>query len=267
MVNAVAGTLVSAALVFWLQTSAVRWEAQAPSTCMPDSCFCEADRGGGVRQPANTWSNLAYVFLGLLILGAGVRPGAANPFRSDPAHVWAYGLTAVALGLTSAWFHASLTFLGEWFDGMSMYLLVSLLVAHNLRRGGAVGRTGFLAAYGVLGVASGLFLAFSPVLRKESFGALVASLVVAEVWARRRSAALDGRWFAAAFASFIVAFGIWLLDYYRIVCSPGSLLQGHAVWHLLCAGTIGLLFLYYRGDTQGAPGASAPAAALETSKG
>jgi hypothetical protein len=32
------------------------------------------------------------------------------------------------------------------------------------------------------------------------------------------------------------------------LCDPDSLLQGHAVWHLLCAGTTGSIYLYHRSE-------------------
>jgi hypothetical protein len=241
-----AGTALAGGLLLWLQFSSVSWDAQRPATCMPSDCFCEAVRPGPMRQYADTWSNLAYVFVALLILAAETDPGSDNPLRADRAHIMVYGGITLALGLTSGWFHASLTFAGEWFDATSMFLLVCFVIAHNLRRGGAVGRAGFLAVFGALAVFSGLFLAYAKILRKETFAALILALVLTEVWARRRSAPLDSRWFGRALGVFLVSFGVWLLDQHHLVCSPYSLAQGHAVWHLLDAAVIGMLFVYYR---------------------
>ncbi len=249
-VAAAAGTLAAAALFFWLQVSPVDWSGQRQSTCFSEAhgCFCEADRGGPVRQPANVWSCLGFVFFGLLILGARTQRGADPAL--DPFFVQAYGWVILILGLTSAWFHASLTFFGEWADGSSMHLLASLLIAHNLRRGGALDRRGFLRFFLALSAVNLVWLAVSPVLRKESFGALLFVVVFAEMWARRRTPPLNGRLFEAALATFAASYGIWLLDAFGKVCSPHSLLQGHAAWHVLDALAAWLLFLYYRSLTK-----------------
>jgi hypothetical protein len=45
-----------------------------------------------------------------------------------------------------------------------------------------------------------------------------------------------------------VAFTIWNLDQHGLVCSPQSLIQGHAVWHLLGATSLWCTFLYYRSE-------------------
>ncbi|MEW5717982.1 MAG: hypothetical protein AB1817_05090 [Chloroflexota bacterium] len=43
---------------------------------MPNNCFCEALCDGFIRQPINTYSNLAYILVGLLILAGARRLGA-----------------------------------------------------------------------------------------------------------------------------------------------------------------------------------------------
>jgi hypothetical protein len=53
-------------------------------------------------------------------------------------------------------------------------------------------------------------------------------------------------------AALALAFGIWILDLSHIVCAPHSLLQGHAVWHLLCAASGGFVYVYYRSEREAA---------------
>ena len=248
-VAALVGLAVSLIFLVGLQRSSVRWEAEPPSTCMPDDCFCEQDAGGPIRQPSNTWSCFGFVMVGFALMALGTEKGSANPFRSDPAYPLTYGFIVIWLGLASMWFHASLTFRGEWADGMAMYLVPSFFLAHNLRRGRAIPPRGFVPVFALLAAASGWSLATISVFRKQSFALLVFAFIVSELWVRRRSKTSgDQRLFSAAFFSFLVAFAIWQLDYHRIVCSPASLLQGHAVWHLLCAVSVGFLFLYYRSE-------------------
>ena len=44
------------------------WYSLQPATCMPDHCFCEEVKNGLIRQPVNTWSNLAFIFTGILTM-------------------------------------------------------------------------------------------------------------------------------------------------------------------------------------------------------
>jgi hypothetical protein len=43
----------------------------------------------------------------------------------------------------------------------------------------------------------------------------------------------------------VLAFVIWILDRERVLCAPESLLQGHAVWHILGAIAAVCLFRSY----------------------
>lgn len=232
---AFAATAATAGWLFWLQAQPLRWDLERPATCMPDACFCEGIRDAPIRQPSNTWSCLVYVFAGGFILG----------LRGRGANGAAFGLLLVFLGATSAWFHSALTFRSEWWDGLFLFLIPGYLIAYNLRRGRAVDDAGFLAALALMAAATGLFLAFVMTGRKQVFASLVALYLLSQAWASRRAGpAAAPHFFWGAVGAFAAAFGIWLLDLKRIVCAPSSAWQGHAVWHVLCAAAIVLLFLH-----------------------
>ena len=59
----------------------------------------------------------------------------------------------------------------------------------------------------------------------------------------------DGRYAAAAGAAMAIAFAIWNAANAGL-CDPQSLLQGHAVWHLLGAVAAYLLFRYYASERE-----------------
>jgi predicted membrane channel-forming protein YqfA (hemolysin III family) len=42
-----------------------------------------------------------------------------------------------------------------------------------------------------------------------------------------------------------VAFLIWVVDWLRLVCTPDSFVQGHAIWHFLGALAAACLFKSY----------------------
>jgi hypothetical protein len=81
-----------------------------------------------------------------------------------------------------------------------------------------------------------------------AFGALLISAAVLEVrlWRRGETTRtfIHG---VAALASMLVAFGIWLLST-NGWCDPGSIWQGHAAWHLLCAVAAYWLYRLYASE-------------------
>jgi len=232
-----AGTTVFAAGLFWLQASALRWDGERPAVCMPDACFCEAIRDAPIRQPSNTWSCLAYALAGCVILETHRR----RPLDPRAANAVAFALLELFLAVTSAYFHAALTFRAEWYDVLVLYLVPGYLIAFNLWRGFGLARA--IAALAVIGVASGVFLAYLSVGRMPAFIALVALFLVTQ-WRADRVTRINYRWFRCALGTFAVALAIWMLDKFHIVCAPLSSWQGHAVWHVLCAAAVGLLFLH-----------------------
>jgi hypothetical protein len=80
-----------------------------------------------------------------------------------------------------------------------------------------------------------------------AFAALLLTAVAVELAMWRRAGPDSGlprtdlRWGAASLGCLLVAFAIWNATR-SAWCDPHSLLQGHAVWHVLCAASAYLLF-------------------------
>jgi hypothetical protein len=208
-----------------------RWAMAAPerpATCLPSNCFCERPRDEPFRQPSNTWSNVAYVAVGGVLLGAG------------SVEAIAFGVLCVLLGIGSAWFHATLTFRGEWLDVWSMYVLMGFLIARRLRHAALIGVTGQLIVFGALSSLGTWIETYIPgrVYPFASYVVLFAGISAA-TW--RTTPFDERRRFLGGLACFLSALTIWYLDRARLVCAPMSTWQGHAVWHALCAVSLGLL--------------------------
>jgi hypothetical protein len=77
---------------------------------------------------------------------------------------------------------------------------------------------------------------------------LIAAILIEMVFARPRRPGIRVGYYLAGIATKAVAFTIWNLDQHGTICTPQSLLQGHAIWHLLGAGSLWLTFLYYRSE-------------------
>jgi hypothetical protein len=233
--------MAAAALAF----SGITWAGWRPATCMADGCFCEAIHAGTIAQPVNTYTNLAFVLVGLLILNATQR-GGESPFMQQRAYGYTFGGAVVLIGLGSLFYHASLSFVGQWFDVMGMYLLITFMLLYDVARLRTMNGRRFALIYVLVNIALGLLLVFIPEVRRQVFALLVVLTLALEViiWRLRRPN-IRYAWLLAAVITFAAAYGIWLLDNSRMLCAPEGLLQGHAVWHVLSALAAGMVFVYY----------------------
>ena len=253
--------LITLALVplSWFQAP---WSIWRPATCMPDACFCEAIGVGFIRQPIGTWSNLAFVLVGWLILEDVWRSALARSNLLARRRVYGivYAVAVMLIGLGSWFYHASLTFVGQWFDVMGMYLLGTFMVLYNVARLRSLSGRAFALGYVAFNLALAISLIVVPELRRYLFGVLLLMTIALEyrnrvsstdretLISRRNPVSADLRYFSAALLVYVLAQFIWTLDLNHIVCDPAGLLQGHAVWHVLTAWSAGLLYLYYRSE-------------------
>lgn len=246
-----AGLLVLAVGLGWL----------GPDTGRGDD-FCEAARDGFVKQPANTLSNLGFVIAGLLVAWRARRPdllGEVLPRRRGLST--AYACVVVLLGPASAAMHATQSEWGGHLDMLSMYLVASFAAAYALMRWVRRGRALFALLFaGFVGACElvGLYAGRVPVVEHAgnvAFAALLLTAVVTEIRLWRRGA--DGprtelRWGAGALGSILLAFTIWNVTR-SAWCDPHSLLQGHAIWHLLCAVSAYLMFRLWASERRPLP--------------
>lgn len=228
------------------------------------SGFCEAARDCWMAQPANTASNLGFVLAGLAIAWHASRPardaeralGAGMP-RGLAA---AYACLVVALGPGSAAMHATQSRIGGHLDLTSMFLVSGFAVAYAVTR--FVGRRDlraftrvFLAALFAQEIAyfRGGEIPLFMHMGNLAFGVTLALAIAVEVAVDRRAAdrrgpRIDRRWMAVAGAAIALAFAVWTqAKTGSRWCHPHSLLQGHAIWHVLCACAAYALYRAYAG--------------------
>jgi hypothetical protein len=210
--------------------------------------FCEAARDGAVRQPANTFSNLGFVVAGLAIAWH------ASSLSKRRGLATAMACVVVLLGPGSAAMHATQSTLGGHLDMLSMYLIASLAVAYATMRW-LRGGTTMLAATFVTGVAFcelvGSWGDGLPVVMHSgnaAFGLLLVVAIVLEIRIMRRGETQSRHGFAyASLGSMLLAFAIWNASK-AWLCDPYSLIQGHAIWHVLGAVAAYLLYRYYASE-------------------
>jgi hypothetical protein len=263
-------------LVLYIVMAALGWPG-GPDSCTQrgGNCYCEAfalpPDSVFINQIANTLSGVISIIVGLVILWIGDRERAARASGPNPMTVGGffaitYGALALFLGPGSMFFHGSLSHFGGWFDNLSMILYVSFLVQYDIfRMARADDRVGLFAGiYAAINVALGILTWFVDGSGTIIFGILAGLAVVSQVLILIfHVGGVDRRfwpWLAAALGSFGVAIVIWRLSWTGApLCAPDSMLQGHAVWHLLAmAVTPFCVFFYLRTESRAATATVAP---------
>lgn len=225
-------------LIFWLLS--INWNNYRPANCLPSHCFCEYIKNGFIRQPVDAFTNLAYVFLGILMIY-----WLYKNWKKTRKFLIIFALANIAVGVGSFLYHASFTFFGMELDDDTMYLIGSFMLFFSLSRFYQFSFRKFLSLYLLLNLTLEMMIYFFPVIRGVLFGFLVLGTIVSETMAIRKKDGLgEKKYFRLAVYLFLLAYLFWISDYKKIICWPESLYQGHAVWHLLSALAGFSMFLY-----------------------
>jgi len=218
-----------------------------------DICYCEKLQPGMVKQPSNTWSNLAFVLVGLLIMihAGGAQAEGQNPMTTIPFYSIGFGIVIITVGLGSIFFHGSMTSWGNLLDNLAMYWFISFALLYDLFRLFNASDVGvFIVIFLFFNVFVGILRGLDEGSEKYVFPALLVSLIgigflfalgVIGVAGVQRS---FFPWFAAELGAFILALVIWWFSRTdQPLCRPEWRIQGHAVWQVLSAVAGGFLYL------------------------
>lgn len=253
--------------VAWYATDALAGTAllARAATCVPGHCFCE-HAAGFPDQLANSVSSFAFVLLGAWVvlsrrtgLRATLAPGIRKPATREDVLIPLLGITMLFIGVSSFFYHATLSFFGQFLDIFSMYTFGLLLFFGALYRAGRLRGSYALAGFVAASIVFGLLQFAFPDARRILFTALLVPGIILELtpWVTGHSPRSRRVWaIYAGLGVMVVAYGIWLLDQTPAFCDPGSLLQGHAIWHVLGAVAAFLVFIHYRRTPHFAPSGS-----------
>jgi Ceramidase len=203
---------------------------------------CEHIGQGLLAQPVNTLSSLAYVVAGILLLRRALVARS-----SQRVVLTVYAATVVAVGLGSVTFHGPMPSWGRFVHDPSIAAVLAFVISYDVALVRGANTRGALLGFGALLGISAIVLAVSPDANNALDSALVVAAVIAEVVVARspkRVAAAGGLvrrpsvWVAGAAA---LAVGAALNALGRTaapLCEPDSLVQLHAVWHVLTAAVL-----------------------------
>jgi len=234
------------------------WAGMTVSKSALTAEYCEFDNTSAFfRQSMNTYSNLVYFFLGVLIWQQAQHDaknrglGLQNWLAQFPGLSYLVGGCFVYLSFGSAFFHASLTWPGQRVDMNGTYgLTVSLLfvalysVFHGVTLSDRAKKL-------VVAGAVGLILALLEIALHVSSGLLLPALILS-IWVlliinyiqfrKERSATLG----LLSFVFIIAAFYVRTLDVQKVNCDPYSWYQGHSVWHVLAGLSSLCTYAFFR---------------------
>ena len=209
------------------------------------------------HQPINTYSNLIYFFYGLLVFQLALKDlklvevKGVNSVRSSSYLSILLAANFIYLSFGSAFFHSSLTWIGQRIDmnatyGLTLSLicigLVQVLVKKQLTKQIQVG----LVVGMLLLIAGFLPLALqisSSILLPSLFLILLVLGIINYFQHPSQRSPLLG---LLSFVLLAVAIQIRSMDVAKINCDPMSIWQGHALWHFLTATSSLCMYLYFR---------------------
>jgi len=206
----------------------------------PNVNWCEEKICSIILTPFNTWTNLAYVLVGLWIWKK-TRNSTNSVHRL-------FSSAAILVGVTSFVYHMSLNAFTQVFDFFGMYLFCVLMLMSNLSRmnrwptdqNGKKGLQYFW--FSVLALTAITYLS---VLIHFPVQLYVLGLIIAIVYTELIQKVKSRRYFWLSLAAMIFGAIISALDVTHILCWPENhWFQGHGIWHIVTAVALYFAFLH-----------------------
>lgn len=220
------------------------------------SKFCEASRPGLIKQPVNTWSNLCFVIAGLYmgrLLWCGRYAANVNSLTRSTFYAAFFASLVVFVGPCSMAMHATETHLGGYLDLLSMHLVAAFITAFSMQRFFRLGvRTfaGLFLAVMVVCLYAQTLTMRVPVVGHPGSLAFALFILTGSIFEALnvfvRGLRHEKRYGFLSAGAIIAAFLVWNLSLTGCaLCDPHSAIQGHGLWHVLCAVSLCFLFRYY----------------------
>ncbi|MCB9033355.1 MAG: ceramidase domain-containing protein [Chitinophagales bacterium] len=227
--------------------------------------FCEMNRFDQlIVQPSNTWSNILFIIVAFIIISIAKndhkyfeRSSINNLVARYPGFSFLLGCSTLYLGLGSFLYHGTLTHFFQKVDQTGMYFVLISAIAYNMFKIFPKIRwkkTLRSSHKFILVCALVLMLAFYLYLWKMPINIVFPILVLSYfgsnyfIYKKLNHSKPVTAFIKASFFTLLLSFSLWILDITSVLCSPTSVFQGHALWHILNAIAIFLMYLYVRSE-------------------
>lgn len=225
------------------------------------SDFCELFDSGMIKQHTNTWTNLAYLFFGVLLFLQGwedsksINVFDSNTIRKFPLFSYLLGGSLIYLYFGSSLFHASYTKISQNIDISGVISTTMLPVFYLTFKIFTLkfnpkptlflykGYYGFIIGYVLLNML--LFILGVP-SRMLMVGLVAAIMGLTGIIHWFWKIDFNYTWFLISVSTIFFSLGIWLLDRYKVICSPDSIWQLHGLWHITTAFSLYSIYYFFR---------------------
>jgi hypothetical protein len=243
------------------------WDAMELGLAGKHPEFCEQNRMEQlIRQPANTWSNLSYLYFGVLCMLFALHD-IRHPRNSKqdnfllrfPVLTFLTGVSLFYLFIGSFYYHASLTRTAQIIDLSGVYAVALLPLIYNIARWIYYSNSDKinhprLYAWAIVCftiLLNALVYHYEIALKsRESLLLVLILVLITTILYHRFMGTRFSFWlFLSPYMFMISAFVIWILDQQKIICAPSSLLQGHAAWHFLTGMSAMAFYFFYRTES------------------
>lgn len=199
----------------------------------PNIKWCEETICSWISEPANTWSNLGYILIGIFILWDTLR-------KKSNYNLKQFGPIIIFMGLMSYVYHASNFYGSQILDFIGMFLFVGWVIGANLIRIGKL-RKKWLLYFNISYTVILTIVLHYMYLYKLKFQVLILIsaifIIFLEVLAQNKDRT-EIKWFITSLIILAIAFAFSISDVEKIWCNPslhGWFQQGHALWHWIAS--------------------------------
>lgn len=215
---------------------------------IPTMKFCEENLSSYIATPANTWSNMGYVLIGIYLTWISLK--------EKNILLKLIGPLAILCGLTSGIYHATFSYFWQAFDNGSMFIFISLLLVFNLYRlkTKSLSSPFLTILFVILNIASITAFFYLKTLFGMNVGItifaieLIAVLTTEVILYSNAKMKYKLNSLLIAFALLLTGWGIWWLDFLKIWCDPSTFhfINGHAIWHILTVLSFVFVYKFYK---------------------
>jgi hypothetical protein len=209
----------------------------------PNIKWCEETLCQWVSEPANTWSNLGYMIIAVVIMYLANKNNQNSKLRQ-------FGPIVFFMGAMSFFYHQSNFYLSQILDFIGMFLFVGWCKGMNLIRLKKLNEKNLFKFNLFVAVILCAVLHFMYVSGiKFQMLVLISGIivVVTETMAQKQKRVGFG-WLVASIGLLIIAFSFSVIDGKKIWCDPtqhGWLSQGHAIWHWVASMAMFTIYKHY----------------------
>jgi hypothetical protein len=235
------------------------WQTMQQSKSALTAEYCELDHYAHFfRQSINTYSNLAYFFLGMIAVLISFYDKTdkienKNLVQQFPFISCFFGVCLIYLSIGSAFFHASLTWIGQRIDMNATYSICIVLIGISYYRLLIKENASNQFKRIFVGCLFLIILLFIQIHLLISSLYLLPFLILLIICGTVLNYLQNKPNFNISFAilSLLLMIGAFILrtmDVQKIACDPTSVYQGHALWHFFTGMSAFLLYWFYRSE-------------------